>query len=59
MTVDLKRSEEEGLPHSYTCSQLAEVTMCVCAKSLRSCSGLYNPMDNSLPGTSVHEILQA
>ena len=55
----MKRSEEEGLPHSYMCSQLAEVTMCVCAKSLQSCPGLYNPMDNSLPGTSVHEILQA
>ena len=59
MTIDLKRSEEEGLPHSYTCSQLAELTMCVCAKSLQSCPALCDPMDNSLPGTSVHEILQA
>ena len=32
---------------------------CVCAKSLQSCPTLYNPMDCSLPGSSVHGILQA
>ena len=28
------------------------------AKSLQSCPALCDPMDNSLPGSSVHEILQ-
>ena len=31
----------------------------VCAKSLQSCSALCNPMDCSLPGSSVLGILQA
>ena len=29
------------------------------AKSLQSCSTLYDPMDGSLPGSSVHWIFQA
>ena len=29
------------------------------ARSLQSCQALCEPMDCSLPGTSVHEILQA
>ena len=28
----------------------------VCAKSLQSCPTLWDPMDNSLPGFSVHDI---
>ena len=32
---------------------------CVHAKSLQLCSTLWNPMDCSLPGSSVHGILQA
>ena len=32
---------------------------CVCAKSLQSCLTLCYPMDHSLPGSSVHGILQA
>ena len=32
---------------------------CVCAKSLWSCLTLCNPMDCSLPGSSVHGIVQA
>ena len=32
---------------------------CVRTKSLQSCLTLYNPMDQSLPGSSVHGILQA
>ena len=32
--------------------------MCVCAKSLQSCLTLRDPMDCSLPGSSVHGILQ-
>ena len=37
------------------------VIFCVCmhAKSLQSCLTLFDPMDCSLPGSSVHEILQA
>ena len=31
----------------------------MCAKSLQSCLTLCNPMDYSLPGSSVHMILQA
>ena len=32
---------------------------CVCAKLLQSCPTLCNPMDCSLPGSSVHGSLQA
>ena len=31
----------------------------LCAKSLRSCPALCNPMDWGPPGSSVYEILQA
>ena len=34
-------------------------TVCVHAKSLQSCPTLYDPMDCSLLGSSVHRILQA
>ena len=37
--------------HLFTC-------LLCCARSLQSCLILYNPMDCSLPGSSVHEILQ-
>ena len=30
--------------------------MCICAKSLQSCLTLFDPMDCSLPGSSVHGI---
>ena len=33
--------------------------MCVHAKSLQSCPTLCNAMDYSLPGSSIHGILQA
>ena len=33
--------------------------MCVCVKSLQLCLTLCDPMDHSLPGSSVHGILQA
>ena len=32
---------------------------CVLAQSLQSCLTLYDPMDCSLPGSTVHVILQA
>ena len=34
-------------------------TLCVHAKSLQSCPTLYDPMDCSPPGSSIHGILQA
>ena len=34
-------------------------SMCVCAKSLQSCLTLCNPVDHSLPGSSIHGILEA
>ena len=33
--------------------------VCVCVKSLQLCQTLCEPVDCSLPGSSVHEILQA
>ena len=33
--------------------------LCVCAKLLQSCLTLCDPMDCSLPGSSVHRVLQA
>ena len=46
--------------YTYTCI-CAPVCVCVCAraKSLQLCLTLCNPMDCSLPGSSVHGILQA
>ena len=38
--------------HSYPCA-------CIRAQSLQSCPILWDPMHCSLPGSSVHEILQA
>ena len=34
-------------------------SMCMSAKSFQSCPILCHPMDCSLPGSSVHRILQA
>ena len=33
--------------------------MCMCAKLLQSCPSLCDHMDYSLPGSSVHKILQS
>ena len=35
------------------------VCVCACAKSLQSCPTLCDPIDQRLPGCSVHGILQA
>ena len=32
---------------------------CTHAQLLRSCQTLFDPMDRSLPGSSIHRILQA
>ena len=37
---------------------IVESTMCMCANSLQSCLTPCDPMDHSLPGSSVHRILQ-
>ena len=42
------------LGNSQTC-----LHVCVCAKSLQSCLTLCDPVDCSLPGSSVQETLQA
>ena len=40
-------------------TKFQETTSCMCVKVLQSCTTLCNPMDCSLPGSSVHQILQA
>ena len=54
---DRKLLKEE----SHTCGQIDDVDwLCVLgAKALQSCPGLCDPMGYSLPGSSVHRILQA
>ena len=42
----------------YTVSLSNTSFLCVCAKSHQSCQTLCDPMDYSLPGSSVHGILQ-
>ena len=58
------RSASFRLPTDYLSSNLLSICqaiICVrmCAKSLQSCSTLWDPMEYSLPSTSVHGILQA
>ena len=57
---DIRGFQKEKFPifypcENYQCGSLA----CVCAKLLQSCLTLYNSMDYSPPGSSVHRILQA
>ena len=50
------------MAESLPCSSESITTLLigyVCAKSLQLCPTLCNPMDYSLPGSSVHGILQA
>ena len=51
-------------PHSTSKSQLkyhliCDLSACVCAKLLQSCLALCDPVGYSLPGSSIHGILQA
>ena len=46
------------MPTADACRYMA-VHVCVRAKSLQSCPPLCNPMDCSLPGSSVLGVLQA
>ena len=64
---DLKSAFFRGaqeFPHQTTWGTGANedpcaLDLCICAKSLWSCPTLCDPMDSSLPGSSVHGILQA
>ena len=49
----------QGNPRMCICETKMYVNYCVHAKSLQSCPTLCSPMDCSLPGSSVHGILQA
>ena len=42
-----------------SCRGCVCVCVCVCSKSLQLCLTLWNPVDCSLPDSSVHGILQA
>ena len=43
----------------HHCHSLLKTDSYVCAKSLQSCLTLCDPMNCSLPGSSVHRILRA
>ena len=51
----LVAEQDPGARHS---SWLDLIFVCTCAKSLQSCLTLFDPRDYSLPGSSVHGILQ-
>ena len=53
-----ERSEVMGLRVEEATAGQSDEERC-CAKSLRSCPILCDPMDCSPPGSSVHGILQA
>ena len=46
-------------PSVWVCQRHSSSTLCVHAKSLQLCLTLRDPMDYSLPGSSVQGILQA
>ena len=46
-------------PKEQHALQKKSCLQCVCLLVSQSCPALYNPMDHSLPGSSVLEILQA
>ena len=43
----------------YRCMHCIHIQTACCCLIIQSCQTLYNPMDCSLPGSSVHGILQA
>ena len=55
----LLHCQADSLPLSHLGSPLYTITMYAAAKSLQSCPTLCDPMECSLPGFSVHGILQA
>ena len=58
----LKKKKKKENHFSYKKEKLPCIyvgCVCVCVLITQSCPTLYNPMDCSPPGFSVHEILQA
>ena len=53
------KSEAKSICQIVTKSKLILFAACMHAKALQSCPTLCDPMDCSLPGFSVHRILQA
>ena len=50
---------QEIKKRSDTCTYICVTEMCVCVLVAQLCPTLYDPVDCSLPGSSVHGILQA
>ena len=57
----MDRGNWQGTFHGVAKSQtqLSDLTVAAAAKSLQLCPTLSDPMDCSLPGSSVHGIFQA
>ena len=53
------KSDAKSICQIVTKSKLILFAVCMHAKALQSCLTLCDPMDCSLPGFSVHRILQA
>ena len=51
-------SEEDMNKTMMNTEETSSLAQFICARSLQSCPTLCNPMDCSLPGSSVHGILQ-
>ena len=49
----------ETNPDKTPTLELAAIPLCIHARSLQSCPTLCDPMDYSLPGSSIRGILQA
>ena len=58
-TYDIKCSEVAAALPSTASPYLGPIAAAAAAESLQSCPTLCNPKDCSLPGSSVHGILQA
>jgi len=53
------RHDQQLNNNNNYCIHLIYISLCMHAKSLQLCPTLFDPMDCSLPGFSVHGILQA
>ena len=58
--ISSQRSNDKSeMPKIFCWTTESVLKSCMCAKTLRSCLTLCDPMDCSLPGSSVHGIFQA
>ena len=57
--IDLSRALHPGREGFIKRKIQVHVCVCVCAQSLQLCPTLCDVMDYSLPGSSVHGVLQA